>query len=186
MGVSTLTFRRHKGGASVRVIGLLTLMPVLLATVWTSLAVGSGPVGIDGILPGVFDPDLADKGRLILREVRIPRTAAGPMAGVALGLAGAVMQGVARNRPADPGPLGINAGEADGPGRPVEVVAPLQGPPVALGMRDVLESGAAVGGLPGGAGGAARRVPAGVPERFVRIRGAREGRGAEEPQGRSD
>ena len=40
----------------------------------------------------------------------MPRTVAGLLVGVALGLAGAVMQGVARNPLADPGLLGVSAG----------------------------------------------------------------------------
>ena len=41
---------------------------------------------------------------------RIPRTALGVLAGAALGLAGAVMQGITRNPLADPGILGVNIG----------------------------------------------------------------------------
>lgn len=43
---------------------------------------------------------------------RIPRTVMALMAGAALGMAGAVMQGVTRNPLADPGILGVNAGAA--------------------------------------------------------------------------
>jgi iron complex transport system permease protein len=43
---------------------------------------------------------------------RVPRTLAGLLVGVCLGLAGALMQGVTRNPLADPGVLGINAGAA--------------------------------------------------------------------------
>lgn len=42
--------------------------------------------------------------------VRIPRTALAALAGAALGLAGAIMQGVTRNPLADPGILGVNMG----------------------------------------------------------------------------
>ena len=42
----------------------------------------------------------------------MPRTIVGLLVGVALGLAGAVMQGVARNPLADPGILGVEAGAA--------------------------------------------------------------------------
>ncbi|WP_295805586.1 iron ABC transporter permease [uncultured Nitratireductor sp.] len=42
--------------------------------------------------------------------VRIPRTVLAALAGSALGLAGAVMQGVTRNPLADPGILGVNMG----------------------------------------------------------------------------
>ena len=44
--------------------------------------------------------------------VRVPRTVLAVLAGAALGLAGAVMQGVTRNPLADPGILGVNAGAA--------------------------------------------------------------------------
>ena len=48
----------------------------------------------------------------MIRYLRLPRTAAGLLAGAALGLAGAVMQGITRNPLADPGILGVNAGAA--------------------------------------------------------------------------
>ena len=44
--------------------------------------------------------------------VRIPRTILAMLVGAALGLAGAVMQGLTRNPLADPGLLGVNAGAA--------------------------------------------------------------------------
>jgi iron complex transport system permease protein len=44
--------------------------------------------------------------------VRIPRTLLALLAGAALGLAGAIMQGVTRNPLADPGILGVNMGAA--------------------------------------------------------------------------
>ncbi len=44
--------------------------------------------------------------------VRVPRTVLAVLAGAALGLAGAVMQGITRNPLADPGILGVNAGAA--------------------------------------------------------------------------
>jgi iron complex transport system permease protein len=57
-----------------------------------------------------FDRSTYD--HLIVRDLRLPRTEVGVLAGVALGLSGAVMQGVARNPLADPGILGVNAGAA--------------------------------------------------------------------------
>ena len=47
-----------------------------------------------------------------IAEARIPRTVVAVIAGSALGLAGALMQGLTRNPLADPGILGINAGSA--------------------------------------------------------------------------
>ena len=42
--------------------------------------------------------------------LRVPRTAAAALVGAAMGVAGALMQGLTRNPLADPGILGINAG----------------------------------------------------------------------------
>ncbi|MFF7557806.1 FecCD family ABC transporter permease [Streptomyces olivaceus] len=93
-------------------MGLCGLAVLLLAATVLSLAVGSGQVSLHDLVHGVFDPDRSVRGQLVVREVRIPRTLAGLLAGVALGLAGTVMQGVTRNPLADPGLLGINSGAA--------------------------------------------------------------------------
>ncbi|WP_205023012.1 iron ABC transporter permease [Streptomyces sp. HB132] len=102
--------RRRTRGRPVLTLGLLAAVAVLLLTVLASLATGSGEVPFNDVLKGVFAPDLGVKGQLIVQEVRVPRTVAGLLAGAALGLAGTVMQGVARNPLADPQLLGINAG----------------------------------------------------------------------------
>jgi iron complex transport system permease protein len=47
---------------------------------------------------------------LVVRDLRVPRTVLGLVAGAALGLAGALMQGLTRNPIADPGLLGVNGG----------------------------------------------------------------------------
>ena len=74
-----------------------------------------------GSVPGrcrratVWDSLLHDTGSeadLIVRELRVPRTIAGVLVGMALGLAGALMQALTRNPLADPGILGVNAGAA--------------------------------------------------------------------------
>nr|WP_240529292.1 iron ABC transporter permease [Streptomyces antioxidans] len=99
---------RRRGGPLL--LGLFGLAVLLVAAIGLSLAVGSGQVPLGDVLSGLFHPDRTQRAQLIVREVRIPRTAAGVLAGVALGLAGTVMQGVARNPLADPGLLGVNAG----------------------------------------------------------------------------
>jgi hypothetical protein len=57
-----------------------------------------------------FDPTNSE--HLVVRDLRLPRTVVGLLAGAALGLAGGVMQGLARNPLADPGILGVNSGAA--------------------------------------------------------------------------
>lgn len=87
------------------VLGLLGLLAVSLA----SVAFGSRPIAPGQVLAALFDFD-GSNDHLIVRSLRVPRTLAGIGVGAALGLAGAVMQGVTRNPLADPGILGVNAG----------------------------------------------------------------------------
>ncbi len=56
--------------------------------------------------------DASSSDHVIVRELRLPRTLLGVAVGVALGAAGALMQGVTRNPLAGPGILGVNAGAA--------------------------------------------------------------------------
>nr|WP_312876664.1 iron chelate uptake ABC transporter family permease subunit [Streptomyces bohaiensis] len=97
---------------AVLTLGLVGLLVVLAALTWASLVNGSGPAGAADVRDAFLAKDLTQHGQLIVWEVRVPRTIAGLLAGLALGLAGAVMQGVARNPLADPGILGVNAGAA--------------------------------------------------------------------------
>ena len=95
---------------SRRVTGLVLTAAVLVLLVYLSLAVGTRTTGVTAVWDAVtrYDPDNTD--HLVIRELRLPRTVIGLLAGAALGLAGAVMQGVTRNPLADPGLLGVNAG----------------------------------------------------------------------------
>ncbi|KRF08575.1 iron ABC transporter permease [Arthrobacter sp. Soil782] len=76
-----------------------------------SLAIGARPISMDTLVQALtaFDPANGDHAVVFSR---IPRTIVGLLAGAALGLAGAAMQGVARNPLADPGILGVNSGAA--------------------------------------------------------------------------
>jgi len=69
---------------------------------------GDGEPSRNRYAPGRLDDGSND--HLIIRSLRVPRTLVGLGVGVALGLSGAVMQGVTRNPLAGPGILGVNAG----------------------------------------------------------------------------
>ncbi|WP_329027361.1 FecCD family ABC transporter permease [Streptomyces sp. NBC_00690] len=93
----------------MRAVGLLASLGVLVLVCLASVAVGAKPIPIAAVWDGLFDSTGGEHGVLI-REVRVPRTLLGLIVGVALGLAGAVMQALTRNPLAEPGLLGVNAG----------------------------------------------------------------------------
>jgi iron complex transport system permease protein len=74
--------------------------------------VGAKPIAVGTVLEALTDYDPGVNDHLIVRSLRVPRTFAGLLVGMALGVAGAMMQGLARNPLADPGILGVNAGAA--------------------------------------------------------------------------
>jgi len=87
-------------------------LTALAAVCLLSLAVGSRPIAPSVLLDAFtgFDPD--NQEHLIVRDLREPRTEIGLMVGVALGLVGALLQGLTRNPLADPSILGISTGAA--------------------------------------------------------------------------
>ncbi|MFI0482121.1 FecCD family ABC transporter permease [Actinomadura sp. 9N215] len=105
---SPAAVERPPGGR--RAIGLLGAVLFLLVVVALSLAVGAKPLSPGEAWDGLFHR--GSGAYTIVHEMRLPRTVLGLLAGVALGLAGAVMQALTRNPLADPGLLGINAGAA--------------------------------------------------------------------------
>ncbi|MFE1034712.1 FecCD family ABC transporter permease [Streptomyces sp. NPDC058807] len=97
-----------------RVVGLGVLVALLVVASAASLAVGARALSPADVWHGL----LAEPGsgqrlteiRLIVHTVRIPRTVLAVVAGVALGVGGALIQGYTRNPIADTGLLGVNSG----------------------------------------------------------------------------
>lgn len=87
-------------------------LPVLFLLSLASLAIGSRAVPLPELWRALTAFDPGNDLHLVLRELRLPRTALALGAGAALGLAGAVMQAVTRNPLAEPGLLGVNSGAA--------------------------------------------------------------------------
>ena len=75
-----------------------------------AVAIGAADIRLSGVWDAIlrFNPD--DPKHHVIRELRIPRAAAGAMVGAGFAVAGAVMQGMTRNPLADSGLLGLNAG----------------------------------------------------------------------------
>jgi iron complex transport system permease protein len=87
---------------------LLVLTLAVAALCLLSMTVGARDVAWSDIWAALFGTsDTMGQAAVILR---LPRTVLAVLAGAALGLSGAVMQGVTRNPLADPGILGVNTG----------------------------------------------------------------------------
>ncbi len=77
-----------------------------------SIAVGSKQIPLATVLDALRHYDESNTDHVIVHSLRVPRTVIGLLVGAALGLSGALMQGVTRNPLADPGILGVNGGAA--------------------------------------------------------------------------
>ena len=102
----------HTGRSRQLAAGLALLLVLLVALSLTSLAVGARAIPLGEVIDALFNPAADGTNATILRDLRIPRTLLALLIGAAIGLSGAIMQGVTRNPLADPGLLGINAGAA--------------------------------------------------------------------------
>ncbi|MFF5367221.1 FecCD family ABC transporter permease [Streptomyces sp. NPDC013187] len=97
-----------------RVMGLGILLAVLVVAAALSLAVGARALSPTEVWHGLFGAPTSDQRlteiRLIVETVRVPRTVLAIVAGIALGIGGALIQGFTRNPIADTGLLGVNTG----------------------------------------------------------------------------
>ena len=91
-------------------LGLLVLTAALVVVTLASLAWGAREIAPGVVWRAVIDPVAGVNDHAVVRDLRLPRTVVGLLAGAALGVAGALLQGITRNPIADPGLLGVNAG----------------------------------------------------------------------------
>lgn len=83
----------------------------LTLAVIVSLTVGARSTDLATVLGALLGSvDRTSVDAVVVRDLRVPRTVIGLLAGAGLGVAGAVMQGITRNPIADPGLLGVTAG----------------------------------------------------------------------------
>ena len=100
-------------GSSVRsrrLVGLAILLVLVVVAALASIAVGTRSIGLGEVWRSLIDSDLSTEEAVIVRQLRVPRTVLGLLVGLALGIAGALMQGHTRNPLGDPGLLGVTAG----------------------------------------------------------------------------
>ena len=91
--------------------GLIALGVALLVASVLSLMIGARTLSPGTVLGVLFHPD-ASEASTIISSLRLPRTVVALAVGLALGVAGALMQGHMRNPLADPGLLGVSSGAA--------------------------------------------------------------------------
>lgn len=96
--------------SGVRVGGLVVAVAVLAALCLVSVAVGSRGLSIATVWHVLWDRSITGDEAVIVWDRRVPRTLVGLLVGMALGVAGAVMQGLTRNPLADPSLLGVDIG----------------------------------------------------------------------------
>ena len=119
-GLTSLQAYRQAGVTARLSIGSALLLLLVLAAVMLSLTLGPVSIPVEhvfGIILAPFGVELSDYTRteqLIIEQIRLPRILVGGLVGMALGVAGATMQGLFRNPMADPGIIGVSAGGAVG------------------------------------------------------------------------
>lgn len=86
---------------------VIVLLALTVAVAIASLFIGYAPLPARDVIDGL----LTDQGTagVIMREIRLPRMLLGAMAGAALGMSGAALQGLLRNPLAEPGVMGISS-----------------------------------------------------------------------------
>ncbi|MFE9622830.1 FecCD family ABC transporter permease [Streptomyces sp. NPDC006527] len=94
-------------------VWLVTGTLLLLLSVLLSLAVGGRQIAPMEVVDALLHGGTSDNAQVV-RALRVPRTAIGLLVGVALAVAGVVMQGITRNPIADPGVLGVSQGASLG------------------------------------------------------------------------
>lgn len=108
---STAEIRSAGAPALLRGGGLLLAVALLVLAALASVMIGSALLSPGTVLSALFTPD-GSLSQITVTDVRVPRTLLGIAVGVALGVAGALMQALTRNPLADPGLLGVNGGAA--------------------------------------------------------------------------
>lgn len=109
---TAVSSRPRRTRRTTLVLGLVGCVVLLVLVSLLSIAIGSKQIPLSTVIDALRHYNESDTDHVIVRSLRVPRTLIGLMVGAALGLSGALMQGVTRNPLADPGILGVNGGAA--------------------------------------------------------------------------
>ena len=120
VGLATLRGYRQMGIGARLAIGGAILLLVVLVIGLVSLSLGPVDISVGQVAwivlsaIGFDTPEFGRTEQLVIEQIRLPRIVVGASVGMALGVAGATMQGLFRNPMADPGIIGVSAGGALG------------------------------------------------------------------------
>jgi len=156
LSARTILFRRleavPEGDRSARArLALLVLAAMLVVVASLSVATGASDASLTAVVKwwlGLVPEDtLSQRDRIVIQEIRLPRTALGILVGAALAVSGALMQGLFRNPLADPGIVGVSAGAGLGAIAVIVLGGTVLGPVVSLFGIYALPLAAFSGGL---------------------------------------
>ena len=88
---------------------LFVLLTLIFITIVIGMGLGYSSLSYERLLPTILGQG-SFKEEFILFSIRLPRIIITLLAGMALALSGAILQGITRNDLADPGIIGINSG----------------------------------------------------------------------------
>lgn len=88
---------------------LCILLVLIIMTIVLGMGIGDASLSYDRLLPTLFGKGSITE-EFVLFSIRLPRIIITLLAGIALALSGAILQGITRNDLADPGIIGINSG----------------------------------------------------------------------------
>ncbi len=120
VGLTTLRSYRQLGISARLAIGGTILLALVIVVGLISLSLGPVDISVSDVAwivistLGFDTPDFGRTEQLVIEQIRLPRIIVGGAVGMALGVAGATMQGLFRNPMADPGIIGVSAGGALG------------------------------------------------------------------------
>lgn len=87
---------------------------VLAIALFLSILYGDAKINIPTIIDAIFNYNPKNQQHNVISEIRIPRDLGAILVGMALSVAGAVIQGVTKNSLADPSLIGLNSGASFG------------------------------------------------------------------------
>ena len=94
---------------SKKFIYFIVSILLLIIFVW-SLSMGETEIGFDEVVNYILGNPNTSTAHLVIHDIRLPRSIAAVLTGFALGLSGAILQGMLRNPLASPYLLGISSG----------------------------------------------------------------------------